>query len=290
MFCSTFGHFQINMSNQHFLQKMAHGAWLKLKSTLANPYSELGLSWAEVKSIKHQSAGKERKTTVNGHRLYYISPNELIHGLQEIFLEKVYAQSFGPQPYILDCGANIGMSAICFKQIAPDAVIEAFEPDIQNFDLLQKNIASFGLQQVTLHKKAIWKAQTTLQFEADGMMSSKIGSEHSTAKKMVEVEAVRLKDYLNRPVDFLKMDIEGAEYEVLKDAKDSLHLVKSMFVEYHGSYAQNGELLEILSIMHTAGFSFYIKEATSVYDSPLNKEKKFPGDWDVQLNIFCIRK
>lgn len=278
------------MSKLHFLQKLTRGAWLRLKTALANPYSDLGLSSITVKKIKHQAADKERKTTVNGHSLYYQSPTELIHGLNEIFLEKVYEQNFGPKPYIIDCGANIGLSVIYFKQIAPDAIIEAYEPDIQNYTLLKKNVTSFGLQQVNLHNKAIWKEEKVLKFEADGQMSSKIGNELSGEKKMVDVDAVRLKDKLTRTVDFLKIDIEGAEYEVLNDAKENLSNVKSMFFEYHGTYAQNNQLVELLSIIREAGFSFYIKEATSIFDSPLNGLKRFPVDWDVQLNIFCVRQ
>lgn len=278
------------MSQSHPIIKLSKGGIRKLQQALHNPYGKLGLSWPQIIRIKHLAAGKERKTTVNGHAVNYWSPVELIHALKEIFIEQVYLQQFGPQPYILDCGANIGMSAIYFKQLAPDAIIEAFEPDELNFNLLSKNVASFGLQQVQLHKKAIWKENTHLQFEAEGQMSSKISDDIATEKRTVTIEAVRLKDLLNKRVDFLKMDIEGAEYQVLKDAAPNLHVVQTMFVEYHGTYAQNNELLEILQIMHNAGFQFYIKEAAAVFHSPLSKEKNSPLEWDVQLNIFCTRK
>jgi FkbM family methyltransferase len=243
-----------------------------------------------VKQIKHQSAGKERIIQLKGLPFHYISPAELIHGLQEIFVDRIYEQPFGPQPYILDCGANVGLSVRYFKSIAPDAIIEAFEPDPANFALLEKNVAPCG-NGIVLHRKAIWKENTVLRFESGGLMSSRIadGAE-AGGKQMVDVEAVRLKDWLQRPVDFLKIDIEGAEYEVLRDVQDSLGAVKCMFIEYHGTYAQNGELVDMLRMVQQAGFHFYIKEATSVYDAPFNRQRRYPGDWDVQLNIFCIRK
>jgi hypothetical protein len=90
-------------------------------------------------------------------------------------------------------------------------------------------------------------------------------------------------------VDFLKLDIEGAEYKVLKDITENLHYVTNMFVEYHGTFPQNNELVEIFEIISKAGFRFYIKEAANNYPYPfLPKPRKL--DYDVQLNIFCFKK
>ena len=118
-------------------------------------------------------------------------------------------------------------------------------------------------------------------------MSSRIGNESS--KHTVQVQAVRLKDFLDRPISFLKIDIEGAEYQVIKDISDNLHFVSNLFLEYHGSFKQNNELNEIFSLIVEKGFSYYVKEATSVYDSPFENRKKESVDYDVQLNIFCFR-
>jgi hypothetical protein len=108
--------------------------------------------------------------------------------------------------------------------------------------------------------------------------------------KGVEVKAVRLKNLLDRPVDFLKIDIEGAEYEVIKDSADSLQQVKRMFLEYHGRFEQNDELLEMLNIVRAAGFQFYIREAAPVHPIPFRPKRSGELPYDVQLNIFCLRK
>ena len=54
-------------------------------------------------------------------------------------------------------------------------------------------------------------------------------------------------------------------------------------------FSQNKELVEILDIITKEGFHFYIKEATSVYDHPFLRSTETKKDYDVQLNIFCIR-
>jgi hypothetical protein len=117
-------------------------------------------------------------------------------------------------------------------------------------------------------------------------MSSKINLEKENSQ---QVKAIRLKDYLNNKVDFLKIDIEGAEYRVLKDISEKLTNVENLFLEYHGNFNQNDELVEIFEIISKSGFQFYIKEAVSVFDHPFLHKKDLKIPYDVQLNIFCFR-
>ncbi len=161
-----------------------------------------------------------------------------------------------------------------------------FEPDIQNYTLLKKNISSHNLTGIDARQEAVWVENTTLNFIQEGNMGSKIGIDSPNSNS--NVKAVRLKDFLTKKIDFLKLDIEGAEYLVLKDIAENLHHVTNMFVEYHGSFSQNEELLEIFQIIVKSGFQFYIKEAAENYHQPfLPAIKKL--DYDVQLNIFCFR-
>ena len=129
---------------------------------------------------------------------------------------------------------------------------------------------------------------TMIGFTNEGSMSSKLDQNSSLTKK---VKASRLKDFLNDKVDFLKIDIEGAEYAVLKDIEPVLLNVQNLFLEYHGSFKQSKELVHIFNILNNKGFQFYIKEATSVYKSPFfdSLDQANKKDWDVQLNIFCFR-
>ncbi|NCU05929.1 MAG: FkbM family methyltransferase, partial [Chitinophagaceae bacterium] len=126
-----------------------------------------------------------------------------------------------------------------------------------------------------------------LQFTDTGTMGSSISQ--TETEKTITIEGKRLKDLLIKKIDFLKIDIEGAEYAVLKDIEPSLKNVQNLFVEYHGNYDQNKELTEIFSLLVKNGFNYYIKEATSIYDYPLTREKKNATPFDVQLNIFCTR-
>lgn len=252
-----------------------------------NPYREVNVSWWRLKYYKHLPAGNIRVHQLFGKSLFFISAPELLHGLHEIFIDEIYKQELPSNPYIIDCGANIGMSVIYLKSNFPDAEIIAFEPDESNFKLLNKNMQSFGYTTVDLHKEAVWNENTKLMFSNESSMGSKI--ELNSSAQSVEVLAIRLKDFLTKKVDFLKIDIEGAEYAVLTDIADNLHFVENMFLEYHGSFDQNNELVKIIQIIDKAGFNFYIKEAAPIYFTPFYRIKNPKPDYDVQLNLFCFR-
>lgn len=264
----------------------------RLRSLFDHPYRKAGLSWWSVKRYKHLSPGKTQSHLLFGKPFFFNSPLEFLHGLEEIFVEEVYRQQLPPHPYIIDCGANMGMSIVYMKMKYPDAEILAFEPDEKNFELLSRNIASFGYEQVSLEKAAVWKEDTLLRFSNDGSMSSRVTQEavrEAGGGNSTEVKAIRLKDRINRPVEFLKLDIEGAEHIVLTDIADRLPYVRNLFVEYHGTFSQQNELNQILRLLTDNGFRYYIKEATPVYESPFLQRKDPHVPFDVQLNIFCFR-
>jgi FkbM family methyltransferase len=258
------------------------GVTKKAGSLLHNPNAKINVNWLGEKLYKHMPDGKVRSHTLFGKKIYFSRPSEFLYGLKEIFIKEPYKQTLGPKPYIIDCGSHIGLSVIYMKELAPGAEIEAFEPDNLNFDLLTRNVASFGFQDVRLHKEAVWKEDTVLRFANDNTMGSRISEKGGNS----EVKAVRLKGYLNRTVDFLKMDIEGAEYEVIMDIADQLHNVRNLFIEYHGRFDQMNELLGIYTTLNRLGFDYYIKEATVLYQSPFYREQRPDSPYDVQLNIF----
>ncbi|MGC4103701.1 FkbM family methyltransferase [Ferruginibacter sp.] len=276
------------MQNRSFIGNLKKGISKRIRGLFHNPYAKTGLSWMKIKQLKHLPSGQPRQQDFFGKILHFIDPPELLHGIKEIFVEEIYKQTLPPTAYIIDCGANIGLSVIYMKQLYPDAKIIAFEPDAKNFALLEKNVSSFQCKNVSLRKEAVWIADTELYFATAGSMSSKIEQEATSSTTIVK--ATRLKNLLTEPVDFLKIDIEGAEYAVLEDIRENLHNVKNLFIEYHGSFAQNNELTSIFNWIQQQGFSYYIKEAAPIYPTPFQRNDRVGFDYDVQLNIFCFRK
>jgi len=267
------------------ISKILTDAENRWKSLLNADLKKAGLNWFKVRTLKYSPDGKDSSFDLRGRKIHFKSGKELLYSLKEIYIDETYKINFDTKsPYILDCGANIGLSILYLKERFPGARIIGFEPDDSNFALLQKNVGD--LDQVTLVKKAIWKESGTIQFASEGSLSSKIASEG--AARTVLIPSARLKDYLTEKVDFLKLDIEGVEYEVLKDSASNLSMVDNLFIEYHGHFQSIDQLNEILMLLRENNFFYYIREAAESYSTPFYRTGPKPP-YDLQLNIFCFR-
>lgn len=268
---------------QSFTRNLWNGAVLRLKKILLKEKGRFKINSFHKIYLKHLPAGKTHSGNLLGQKTLFRGGPDYLMGLNEIFVDGNYNQTLPENAFIIDCGSHIGMSIIFFKSICPTARITGFEPDAINYDLLMKNMSSHNLKDIKIINKAVWTSNTTLSFDMEASMSSHIVASETGTK----VEACRLSDYLNEEVDFLKIDIEGAEYEVLKDIAPKLKNVAKLFVEYHGTFQQNNELVEMLDILVKNNFRFYIKETGPVYAQPFTGIK---GNslYDLQLNIFCI--
>lgn len=267
------------------------GIVYRLKKITNNRYQNLGLSILQVIYIKHLTRDKLRFANVNGHKFYFINGFEFIYGLTEIFINEIYKLKLDKDAYIIDCGSHIGLSVVYLKSLFPSAKILAFEPDSQNYSILLKNIESFKLNDVDALQKCVWIEDGHINFLSDSDMSCRIIDDNNkySDSEIQEVESVRLKKYLYKTVDFLKIDIEGAEYFVLKDIQDSLENVKNIFLEYHGFLSKSHELSEILNILIKNNFEYYISSANEIYKTPFLRNKNGKHEYDLQLNIFAFK-
>lgn len=228
-----------------------------------------------------------RKSKLFGRKILITDSFWFRHSLKEIFSEEVYRfDSDNESPYIIDCGSNIGMSIIYFKRIYPKARIIGFEPDQNICAKSLYNLKQFEISDVKIFQKAVWTKTSNLIFSQKGSLSGHIVEKQDD--KSINVESTRLRDLLHEKVDFLKIDIEGPEYEIIKDCSDKLCNVENIFVEYH-SFAENQQMIgELLIILKNAGFKLYLKEAWENMKHPFI-EKKGPY-FDLQLNIFGYRR
>ena len=206
----------------------------------------------------------------------------------EIFKKEVYKfKTENKNPYIIDCGANIGLSVIYFKKLYPEAEIIGFEPDKKIFYILKNNIKSFCLNNIQIIQKALWNKEGEMIFSSEGADAGRLADESKTANPK-SVITTSLRSYLGRPVDFLKIDIEGAETVVIEDCADLLINVKNLFVEYHSFDGKEQKLDILLSILKKSGFRYYIYNFGNLSHHPFEEKKTYLG-MDMQLNIYACR-
>lgn len=243
----------------------------------------------EICRIKSLPENTIFETSILGHTTIGNNGSTFKFLYKELFENEVYAFITDKKnPCIVDCGANIGLSIIYFKKRYPECKIVAFEPDPQVHNICLKNVKNHQLSDVEIFNKAVWNGNTTIDFYADGSTSGSI-IDNGHPKQVRKVETVSLREYLKEEIDFLKIDIEGAEVTVLEDCADLLINVKNIFVEYHSFVNTKQNLSSLLRILEKAGFTYIINSPTMINKNPFVAETDYKG-MNFLLNISAYRK
>jgi len=208
---------------------------------------------------------------------------------EEIFIRELYYFNTKKlQPVILDAGANIGLATIFWKKIFPKAKITCFEPDLKATKCLKENIRNHYLKNIEVVKAALGCSNGFVNFDSRGGASGRISDAIEPDAHLQRVPQVRLRDYLNEPIDLLKLDVEGSESSILEDCADRLNFVSNLYIEYHSFKDTTPTLSRVLNILQNSGFDYTI-ESNVQRHRPLCARP----DWDgitMALHIFAWRK
>lgn len=191
-----------------------------------------------------------------GNFTIHFKNSEEYHNLkQEIFTKDTYYfETDNPAPLIIDAGAHIGLATLYFKKLYPAARVIAIEPHPENIKLLEQNIFENQLDDVMVVPAAldIQEGNTAFYADASGRhwFSTAGFTEGSWNKQQqsqsLMVPTLPLSNFLQEPVDFLKMDIEGAEQAVLNTARERLPQIKHLMIEFHPGQQSLVKLVELL--------------------------------------------
>jgi FkbM family methyltransferase len=206
--------------------------------------------------------GDTRPGTIDwlGGRLEYLNRSHAVFLLHEIFVNAEYAfESERPDPLIVDAGANIGVATFFFARLYPRARIVAFEPHPTTFACLARNLDANGLAGVRAEQAAVGGADGTADLFASpadpGSLTASMQPVAGAAAERVRV--VRLSSHVNEPVDFLKLDVEGAEDAVLDDllATGAMANVRRLVLETHDRTPDRPRAAAIDRRLRQAGFT-----------------------------------
>jgi len=162
---------------------------------------------------------------------------------------------------IIDIGAGLGDFTVYAAQRSPNGRVLAYEPFPESFALLQQNVALNDLQNV--------EAQPCAIAEKPGALALNIGLgeavQHSTTQAgaaAIEVQAITLQQVFDEHgldrCDFLKIDIEGGEYAILRGMDDRLlKRVQRIALEYHDNTSA-GQHAELVRLLQASGFQVQV--------------------------------
>jgi FkbM family methyltransferase len=208
----------------------------------------------------------------------YLSAHSLRYLYREIFVKEEYLFPCETEsPIIFDCGANIGMATLFFKWLFPRSRVTAFEPDPTTFQVLCRNIDENRLSDVSVHNVALWSGDGAVPFfvpeDQPGSLVMSTNRSRNQGKQIM-VPSRKLSDYIDGPIDLLKLDIEGAEHQVICDLVQSgkVEQVRQMFIEYHHNIsADSSRLGAFLSMLEGCGLRYQI----SSWISPIAQHDRF---------------
>jgi len=149
---------------------------------------------------------------------------------------KLFQTLINDYDLVTDIGANIGCTSILFGELAEQVI--SFEPSTTTYNLLQKNIKQSGLENIILFNYALGSSNafSEITYSPDnrsgGFISNqtKISSGHVTEK----IEIKKLDDIIDdlniQKIDFIKIDVEGFEKEVIEGARSTIERFRPIIV------------------------------------------------------------
>jgi len=191
----------------------------------------------------------------NGYRLAVRRGSREWEAVFDIWLRHCYTPlgfELGRQDVVIDVGAHTGLFSVFASMRAKDGRIISVEPDPENFRVLEQNIGLNGIVNITPLNIALSdrSGEAELTLSADTIshsLHSKLVTESGSRKIPVKTKGLNnlVEEYRIDRIDFLKMNCEGSEYEILGScSEDVLSKIRRMSIQYHYlDHERNGETL-----------------------------------------------
>ena len=245
------------------------------------------------------------KVNMDGFDIYLDSNDSLglsIFGRYEPLEIETIKKEIQEGSVFVDIGANIGYHTLHLaRHVGEKGHIYAFEPDEENYALLEKNVQINGINNVTLIKKAVSnKVGTAKLYLSDINKADHQIYKTKEIRKAIVIETTTLDDYFasySGSIDFIKMDIQGSEYLAFKGMRSILKKYPNikMVMEYWPAAikACGEDPKKFLDDLLSLGFSFYDVNDANKSVIPINKAEiiaKYSLKPGIYTNLLCKRR
>lgn len=201
----------------------------------------------------------------NKHKINIENFSDL-NTLNEIYIDEIYNTISDLKPSVIfDLGSNIGFSCLYFHFKYPDSKIFCFEPDPDNYRILLSNTKN--INGIVTKNIAVSSENKYIDFyqNINSGVSSSIKFINGKNQNKIRIQSQTLDAILNeynlKLIDILKIDVEGAEYDILSGT-DILKNVKMILGELH-PIINNISIDKFIKIFNEYGFKISLNEYKS---------------------------
>jgi FkbM family methyltransferase len=200
----------------------------------------------------------------NGQRLKLRTNSTDFYTFVNIWIVREYVRvgfEIGENDNVVDVGGHVGIFSVYASQFCKNGKIVAYEPVEENFRLLQENLELNKLKNVVAFKAAVAGKKDRIKiYHGKDQAASTI---YGDGQNYTEVDAVPLKEVLEyshiERCNLLKLDCEGAEYEILDSLPDEyFNRINRICMEYHPVKDNNKLLVELTSRLEKLGYKIEI--------------------------------
>jgi FkbM family methyltransferase len=173
---------------------------------------------------------------------------------------------------VVDIGANIGTFSLYAAKVCGASRVVSFEPFPDNYRMLSKNVEWNHLQVVTCVNQAVAGSRGIRSLRLDPTDSGSHSLISGSSERTVEVDCCTLEDVFQRfslsRIDYLKLDCEGAEYEILENSTLRLKQVGRISMETHTTPDRTAE--DLVKLLRNNGFEVRLFDGHRLYATRLS--------------------
>ena len=238
---------------------------------------------------------------IEGNRIYLDKQDSLflsIRGYHEKTATRIARGSIKEGDTVIDIGANIGYYTLLFaKWVGPTGKVYAFEPEPTNFQLLEKNVKANNYKNITIFQKAVSDKNDKLSFYiSDESSAANQLFKPQKFSQIIDVDSVKLDECLpiDEKIDFIKLDIQGAEGTAIKGMNSILKnnsntvIMQEWWPDAIKKYGMDSD--EHLKILEKLGYSFYEIDGQNDKTNPITINQlmqKYPNKFFEDINLLC---
>lgn len=208
---------------------------------------------------------------------------------KEIFVDQDYSS---PIPLeltgrILDLGAHLGLAALFFARAYPKAQIDCYEPNPEAAILLKKNLSNCTNVRVHCAGVSSKNGSSKLFVEnIDGIPTDATINAYDRKKsgKNISVPILDIRDLISSEIDFIKMDIEGSEYNCLEVLDATPERIHCLAIEFHEAAKNIEKVHSAVARLIANGYRIFDKRHKEI-DQPLKLDSDVTIIWAIANQV-----